>query len=166
VRGYLLDTNILNFWFNPACPEHSSVMARVNALDPGAPLRLSAISWGEIEYGHRCVSRDSTPRQMEFSQFVETKLPHELPIGKGTSEYYGEIRSRLFDKFAPKNRKNGLRPCQLIEALTGKELGIQENDLWIAAQAAEFNLVLVTHDRMIRIQDVAADLLDFEDWVA
>jgi predicted nucleic acid-binding protein len=166
VRGYLLDTNILNFWFNRACPEHSSVMARVNALDVGAPLRLSAISWGEIEYGHRCVSRDSTPLQMEFSQFVETKLPQALPIGKGTSAYYGEIRSRLFDKFAPKKRKNGLRPCQLIDPLTAKELGIQENDLWIAAQAAEFNLVIVTHDRMARIREVVSDLIDFDDWAA
>jgi predicted nucleic acid-binding protein len=52
----------------------------------------------------------------------------------------------------------------LVDPLTAKCLGIQENDLWIAAQAYESNLVLVTHDKMDRLREVASDLLAFEDW--
>jgi predicted nucleic acid-binding protein len=36
----------------------------------------------------------------------------------------------------------------------GNKIGIDENDLWIVALAAERNLTLITHDRMRRIRDV------------
>ena len=38
----------------------------------------------------------------------------------------------------------------IIDRTTGKELGIQENDLWILSVAVQYNLVFVTNDRMIR----------------
>jgi tRNA(fMet)-specific endonuclease VapC len=79
---------------------------------------------------------------------------------------YGDLRARLFEKFAPKKRRRkGLRPEELVDPVTAKELGIQENDLWIAAQAIERNLVLVTNDAMARIQEVASEL-KVEDWAA
>ena len=48
-----------------------------------------------------------------------------------------------------------MRPEQLLDPITAKELEIQENDLWIAAQAIAHEMVLVTNDRMTRIRDVA-----------
>ena len=48
-----------------------------------------------------------------------------------------------------------------------RELGIDENDLWIVAQAVERNLVLVTSDKMWRIRETVCELYpDFgsEDW--
>jgi predicted nucleic acid-binding protein len=47
--------------------------------------------------------------------------------------------------------------------VTSQELGIQENDLWMAAQALEYNLVFVTNDKMERIREVCADL-QLENW--
>ena len=129
-------------------------------------MRISAISWGEIEYGHRCTSKSDTPTQIKYKEFVEKRVPQVLRIDRNTSHCYGEIRTNLFDKFAPKGARNGLRPCQLIDPISAKDLGIQENDLWIAAQAIEFNLVLVTHDRIHRLKEVAPDQLEFEDWAA
>ncbi len=166
MRGYLLDTNILNYWFNEATPEHQNVLRHLATLDAGAPLRVSAISLGEMEYGHRCVSDADTAIQAAFKDFVGKRLPGVLRIQRSTLIPYGEIRASLFKKFAPKNRRNGLRPCQLVDPVTATSLGIQENDLWIAAQAIEFNLVLVTHDRTIHLEEVAADFLEFEDWAA
>ena len=89
-----------------------------------------------------------------------------LRVDRNTSHYYGLLRASLFEKFAPKSDRNGLRPCQLVDPVSATELGIQENDLWIAAQAIEFNLVLVTHDRIHRLKEVAPDELEFEDWAA
>lgn len=165
LRGYLLDTNIVNYWFNPALPEHDGVLDRISSLDANAPLRISVVTLGEIAYGHRCVSDTDTTEQAEFSEFVETRLPQFLTISKSTTVYYGQMRARLFRRFAPRNGRRALRLCQLTDPITGKGLGIQENDLWIAAQASEYNLVLVTHDQMRRIQEVAVDLVEFEDWV-
>jgi predicted nucleic acid-binding protein len=53
----------------------------------------------------------------------------------------------------------------LIDPVTSRELGIQENDLWIAAQALEYNLVLVRNDKMDRIRD-ACEELQVENWAA
>ena len=164
MRGYLLDTNILDYWHDPNSPAHEAVIRRLYSLDPAAPLRIPAVAWGEIEYGHRCVSPSDTAIQAEFRRFLETHLPRALDVHKTTAIYYGQLRARLFDKFAPKGNKKGLRPEQLVDPLTAAELGIQENDLWIAAQAMEHNLVLVTHDRMTRIREVVPDLLAIEDW--
>lgn len=42
---------------------------------------------------------------------------------------------------------------------TGKALGLDENDVWIAAHAKERDLVLVTADgRMRRIQEADSDV--------
>jgi len=164
VHGYLLDTNMLDYWFDDKRPEHEHIIGHVNALDPNAPLRISAISLGEIEYGHRCVSDADTAVQVALKDFVGKRFPRVINIQQSTSTFYGQIRARLFKKFAPRNGKRNLRPCQLLDPVTATALGIQENDLWIAAQAIEFNLVLVTHDRMNRLREVASDILVFEDW--
>jgi tRNA(fMet)-specific endonuclease VapC len=74
------------------------------------------------------------------------------------------IRASLFEKYAPREiRRRGLRPEQLVDPVTSRELGIQENDIWLAAQALEFNLVFVTNDTMERIRDVCQEL-QVENW--
>ena len=165
VQGYLLDTNIIEYWFNANRPEHDRVISRIESLPPEAPLGVSTITLGEIEYGHRVVSVAPTSIQVQFSEFVEEQLPQSFDIRRSTVVYYGELRARLFEKYAPKRlRKKGLRPEQLIDPVTSAELGIQQNDLWICAQALERNLVLVTNDDKIsRVWDLADDLRH-ENW--
>jgi len=46
-------------------------------------------------------------------------------------------------------------PEDLQERTTSKELGVQENDIWIAAQAIQYNLVLLTADYMRRLEEVS-----------
>ena len=48
-----------------------------------------------------------------------------------------------------------MRPEQLTDLSTSLELGIQENDLWLCAQAVGHGLVLVTNDKMARIREVS-----------
>lgn len=89
-----------------------------------------------------------------------------LEIGRTASIYYGQLRACLFKEYAPRSKRGkGRWPEELIDPTTGRELGIQENDLWIAAQAIEYNLVLVSHDEMRHIRHVADDL-QVEDWAA
>jgi predicted nucleic acid-binding protein len=78
---------------------------------------------------------------------------------------YGMLRARLFENYTPNNKKRkGLRPEQLIDPVTSLELGIQENDLWIAAQAMSQNLTLVTNDKLHQIHEVAGDELHIDNW--
>jgi tRNA(fMet)-specific endonuclease VapC len=126
---------------------------------------ISAITLGEIEYGLQ-VARSDALQQEAYRTFISIHLPMVLDITKATRIPYGSLRASVFEKYAPnERRRRGLRPEQLIDPVTSRELGIQENDLWIAAQALEYNLVLVTNDRMGRIRDVCEDL-QVENWVA
>ena len=167
VQGYLLDTNIVAYWFDEGCPEHEKVVESINRLPDRAPLRISAVTLGEIEYGHRAVSPDDTPIQVRFKQFLAERFPDALPVRRSTTIYYGAWRARLFEKLAPREKKTKLtRPEQLVDPITSREFVIQENDLWIAAQAMEHNLVLVTHDDMKSLRQVMDGALrvEFEDW--
>ena len=164
MHGYLLDTNIVRYWFDERRPEHQRVLQHIQELDE-PPLMISAITLGEIEYGLQ-VTRSDTFKQEAYLAFISTNLPMVLDITKTTRIYYGSLRASVFEKYAPnERRRRGLRPEQLIDPVTSRELGIQENDLWIAAQALEYNLVLVTNDKMDRIRDVCEDL-QVENWTA
>lgn len=164
--GYLLDTNTVAFWFNEKRQEHASVLAKVDAVEENAPFYVSVITVGEIEYGHRVESAETTGIQAEYLDSIEGKLPQNLPVSKHTAARYGDIRARLFNKYAPKEKRSkGMRPEQLIDPVTASALHIQENDIWIAAQAIERNLVLVTHDNMRPLREIAPELR-IEDWAS
>ena len=145
--------------------EHQRVLQHIQELSGEPPLMISAITLGEIEYGLQ-VTRSDTLKPEVYRAFISTNLPMVLDITKSTRIYYGSLRASVFEKYAPSaRRRRGLRPEQLIDPVTSRELGIQENDLWIAAQTLEYNLVLVTNDKMDRIRDVCDDL-QVENWTA
>ncbi len=132
--------------------------------EAGVTLAVSIVTWGEIVYGHRRESEVLTPRQQEYLRFIEELNPLTLFINsRGLAETYGELRARLFTMFGPKGRKKGKWPEDCWDG--SKVLGIQENDLWIAAQAKHYNLILATTDKMRRIRNiVTTDELEIQDW--
>ena len=72
-----------------------------------------------------------------------------LDVNKHTIEPFSDLRAALFKKYSPRDRRARLRakwPEDLQERTTAKELGVQENDIWIAALAIQYNLVLITGD--------------------
>jgi len=61
------------------------------------------------------------------------------PIDDETAEIYGDFKSEIIKRFAAKE-KSKRKTTQL------QEIGIGENDLWIAATALRHSLILVTSD--------------------
>lgn len=162
--AYLLDTNILEYWYNPNRSEHKHVKKHIESLGEGTPLWISILTLGEIEYGHRLSPNPDPKAQEQYLEFINERIPYVVEIDRHTVGFYGEMRARLFEKFAPKEkRKKGLRPEELVDPITAKELGIQENDLWITAQAIQYDMVLVTNDKMNQICKVMPDLR-VENW--
>ena len=162
MRGYFLDTCVISDWY----AKKEGVLARVQALPSDAPLWISVAAWGEIEFGFRTAPPAKLDYLEGFKRFV-ARIAITRDITKHTVPCYGQLRALLFENFAPKaKRKKNLRPEQLVDPVTSLELVIQENDLWMAAQAMEFNFVLATCDRMSRIADVASGLLAIENWLA
>ena len=163
MHGYLLDSNIVRYWFDAKCPEHERVVQRTQQLPAGTPLVVSAITLGEIEYGLR-VQDKGAEFEAELVGFIHEQLPMVLSVTATTRIDYGSIRARLFKKFAPGELRRKLRlPEQLVDPVRGLALGIQENDLWIAAQTVEHNLVLVSNDRLTHLREVAPELR-VENW--
>jgi predicted nucleic acid-binding protein len=175
VRDYLLDTNIWEYWFNPARqPEHSRVLRRVSELAEQSErtkshfrVWISSITWGELEYGYHVQTQKERSLETSFRRFVHGIAPKEFLIDKHVTYDYGRIRARLFEKYGPKEKKKkGLRPEQLIDSVTSLQLKIQENDLWIVSQAITRDFVLVTNDRksLQPLKEVLGDELYLENW--
>lgn len=165
MRDYLLDTNIWGYLFDSKSEQHTSLQNRLKKLPSFARLSISVISCGEIDYGHSVNQNKEQSREAEFRKFIDGAAPWLISIDRHTAKTYGELRARLFDKYAPKKKRTkAFRPEQLIDPVTSLELGIQENDLWIAAQAISRNLILVTNDKMDHIRDIAGKSLLIDNW--
>jgi len=177
VADYLLDTNIVAYWYDTSRSEHAQIVDRVNAVkrpDPIAKyvprLYVSVITLGEIEYGYRVAAAPDAAKQVEYARFVREQCPERLAMIDEVAEQYGELRAWLFNNCGPKAKKSkGKRAEELVNPTTGKELGIDENDIWIAAQAKTHNFVLVTHDsrgNFGKMLKQFAPVLEVEDWAS
>ena len=163
MRDFLLDTQIIRYWYDSGCWQHAAVLGNIESsieqaasLDHKPRLWVSVISLGEIEFGHRVQTGDFPSKQEEFMRFVGQQLPVELDLTEDAVTAYGEIRSRLFDKYAPVDKRwKGMRPEQLTDPISSLALQIQENDLWLCAQAVGHGMVLVTNDKMHAIREVS-----------
>jgi tRNA(fMet)-specific endonuclease VapC len=156
--GYLLDTNAASGLWNSRHPDHESLRAFLLEKSK-SPIWVSIIAFGEIEYGLKVTPKMDVDSQKEVRRRMSEYF--FLEVNKHTVEPYASLRSALFIKYSPRNRRGRLTvkwPEDLRDLTSAKELGVQENDIWIAAQAVQYNLILVSGDDMRRIQDVSADL--------
>lgn len=127
-----------------------------------SPVWISVISLAEVEYGLKTVSTFQERRQKDVREQM-TGFLYVLDIDKHTIHPCSDLRSELFKAYAPRNRKGRLTKKwveDLCERSSGKELGIQENDIWLAAQAVQYNLILVSDDRMLHLLEVSRSLDD------
>lgn len=175
MADYLLDTNILSYWYDENCPEYTRVVAGVNAAKQPDPQTgyisrffVSVVTLGEMEYGHRVAPKPDAVKQADYAKFVRVQCPVALEMTSHVAEQYGQMRAWLFNNCGPNaNKTRPKRAEQLVFPSTGRELGIDENDLWIAAQAMTHQLVLVSHDRRDNFRTVLkqfASSLEVEDW--
>ena len=154
-EGYLLDTSVASSSWDRGSPNHDETLRRLSLLKDGL-VYVSAVSLGEVEYGLATAPRIDGSRQASVRTAMGSYRVRN--VDRHTAEIYGKIRGDLFEKFAPRVRRvrrTARRVEDLVERTTGKELGIQENDLWILSTAKQHNLILVTRDRMRRLVDVA-----------
>jgi PIN domain nuclease of toxin-antitoxin system len=98
LHGYLIDTQIVSYWFNESLPQHGNVCDHINALPSNTPLMVSAITIGEIAFGHAITAKPDLAKQAAFNKFVKKHFPFPLAITKSTTIYYGELRAELFRK--------------------------------------------------------------------
>jgi len=145
---YLLDTtHCLKYLFG------SDVM-RDRFQELGAEqINTSEVVRGELLYGVY-----KSERFIDNLKLVETLFEtiFVFPINHEISDTYARIKVEILDRFAPKDRSKR-RNFRI------SSLGFSDNDIWVAATAIQYNLVLISADSDIkRLQGILE--LYVEDW--
>jgi tRNA(fMet)-specific endonuclease VapC len=146
---FLLDTNHCSY----------AILGNTQILDRLADLENVSISTCTIVKGELIdMAARSQQRQANLALVQRFLLGLNIyPIDQTTAEIYGNLKAAVFDRYAPKDKTQRRRT-----SIT--QLGIGENDLWIAAVALQHQLTLLTTDRdFFRIQAVQS--FNLESWV-
>ncbi len=150
-----MDTNIASAAWDYGAPNHRYVRQRLGELGD-APVSVAAVSIAEVEYGLQTAPLIDTQRQAAVRSAMASY--HVLDVDRHTAEIYAEIRADLFRTHSPRKGRGRLTRRyveDLVDRTTGKQLGIQENDLWIVSVAVQYNLIFVTNDKMRRVIEAA-----------
>ncbi len=143
---YLLDTNLVSVLYDNGRPNHLAVRNALAALHPNAPQLVSAITIGELRYG-LALSRTAGRPLAHIEACLERTEEHPLAeVGRHTAEAFGYVKSSVAFRSVDIQRRIPRWVEGWSDRVTGQLLQIDENDVWIAAQAVERNLVIVTSD--------------------
>jgi tRNA(fMet)-specific endonuclease VapC len=88
------------------------------------------------------------PHRYASSVLKRAQEYEPLEVTKDTAEEYAKLKTRLATTYLPNLLRNN-RPRwidQWSDRARGETLQIDENDVWICAQARERNLILMTTD--------------------
>lgn len=157
MTGYLFDTSALSASLDHEHSRHRDVRAAINDFDPGAAVYVSAVALAELGFGVRLAESDSATHSPYLKEMLTKAHGHAvLELTQHTASAYAELKAALAGKYLANARRRH-RPRWVedwIDKATGQKLQVDENDLWICAQAKERNLTVVTSDRgMRRIED-------------
>jgi tRNA(fMet)-specific endonuclease VapC len=100
-------------------------------------------------------SQQKTANLMKIKAFLQRIDVYS--IDNQTAEIYGDFKSEIIKQFGPKEKRK-----RQTTKLT--EIGISENDLWIAATALRHSLIIVSCDsdfeRMRQVREFS-----LENWI-
>jgi tRNA(fMet)-specific endonuclease VapC len=146
---FLLDTNHCSY----------AILGNTQILDRLTNLGNISISTCTIVKGELIdMAARSQQRQANLDLIQRFLLGLNIyPIDQTTAEIYGNLKAAVFNRYAPKDKVQR-RKTKITQ------LGIGENDLWIATVALQHQLTLLTTDRdFLRIQAVQS--FSLESWI-
>ncbi|MDO8605180.1 MAG: PIN domain-containing protein [Phaeospirillum sp.] len=145
----LLDTNFVSVLFDPRRPNFTAVQERAQAFAQTDLVFLSAVVLAELRYGMEAAQRVG----QDISQ-IHRILTHAATyplaeIGRHTAEAYGDVKARLADHYLDMSSRAPRWLENWQDRASGQILQVDENDLWIVAQAVERDYLLVTSDQRL-----------------
>lgn len=146
---YLLDTNHCSQIIN----NNTSVIKRLRELGD-APVATCVIVRGELLFG----AYKSGKRQENLNNIESFLSDIDIfPVDKKASDIYGQLKAAIIDYYGPKEKAKRRK-------FTIDNLGLRENDLWIASVAKSKGYVIVSTDSDFdRIKEV--DDIKVESWL-
>ncbi|MDY6783939.1 MAG: type II toxin-antitoxin system VapC family toxin [Cyanobacteriota bacterium] len=146
---FLLDTNHCSY----AILGNTQVINRLASLGNETIVTCTIVKGELIDMAARSQQRQAN---LALVQRFLAGL-YIYPIDETTAEVYGNLKAAVFARYAPRDKAQRRRT-------NIAQLGIGENDLWIAAVALQHQLILATSDRDFqRIQAVRQFAL--ESWL-
>ena len=143
---YLLDTNLVSVLYDTRRPNHLAVRNALAAFDVAATQLVSAITIGELRFGLALSVAAGRPLA-HIETCIERTEAHPLAeVGRHTAEAFGYVKASVALQRVDIQRRVPRWVEGWSDRVTGQLLQIDENDLWIAAQAVERNFVVVTCD--------------------
>lgn len=147
METYLLDTNLVSVLYDARRPSHHAVRQAIATLDPLAPQLVSAITVAELRFG-LALSRAAGQPLTHIEACIEMTEEHPLAeIGRHTGEAFAHVKSSVALSRLDVRRRIPRWVEGWADRVTGQSLQIDENDLWLAAQALERNLMVITSDQ-------------------
>jgi predicted nucleic acid-binding protein len=161
MSGYLIDTSALSAYYRPTHPKYGAVAAKLDALPANALRLVSVVTLAEAMYGLAWAERATGKSLPELRERVERIATHaHLEISHHTSAAYADLKCRVAVNCLKPGKKKMPRYLEdWVATASSKKLQVGENDLWIAAQAKERDLTVVTCDEGFRVfQSADVDL--------
>jgi predicted nucleic acid-binding protein len=146
MNTYLLDTNLVSVLYDGQRPDHTAVRRAIAALDPASPQLVSAVTIGELRFG-LALSKAAGKVLTHIEACIEKAEEHPLAeVGRYTAQAFAHVKSSIALQRLDIRRRIPRWVDDWTDRITARSLQIDENDLWVAAQAVERNYVVVTSD--------------------
>lgn len=145
----LLDTNFVSVLFDPRRPNFCEVQACAQNFASTDLVYLSVVVLAELRYGMEAAQRAGQDILHIRQTLAEAASYPLAEVGRHTAEAYGEVKARVAEHYLDLSR----RPPRWLEnwqdRASAQTLQVDENDLWIVAQAIERDYLLVTSDQRL-----------------
>jgi len=154
VEAYLLDTSALTPLVNEGHLKHQAARAIIDKLG-SAPIYVSVIALAEMLYGFGLYKKFEGSVLPNADGMMSKALGYPcLGISNHTASAYAELKSTLAKHYLPTPKKEFRKRHveDWVDQFTGKTLAVDDNDIWVCAQAREMNFVVVAGDKMERIR--------------
>ncbi|TCQ06412.1 PIN domain-containing protein [Sphingomonas sp. PP-CC-3A-396] len=153
MKGYLFETNTLSALLSTDHTHHAAAVAIVQSLPDDALKFVSCVALAELQFGRELIVAFTGKDPTQLTQtLTRASAGAVLDVTRHTASNYAELKANLAKTYLAKWMRRD-RPRWVenwIDKATGQHLQIDENDLWICAQAREHDLILVTADQGIR----------------
>jgi len=163
MTGYICDPSVVSALLDSAHQRHVDIAGAIASLPDDASHFVSSISLAELTFGVRMSETFAPSRLPALEQMlVDARAYGVLEVGHHTSAAYADLKTNLAKRYLLKanrrDRPRGVEDWPLNNR--GQRLQVDENDLWLCAQAKERSLTLLTADGgMQRIANADPDVL-------
>ena len=127
-----------------------ALLQRIDSLFE-IPMSTCSVVIGELFFG--AYKSDQTIRNIQLIDFFLSKM-YVYQIDSETAKIYGRLKAGIIDRFGPKDKAH--------RRITKTEkLGFRDNDIWIAAVAKQYDLIIVSADsdfqRLQSVEDLKVE---------